>query len=237
MSDLLQEARWIIRECAPSKLLMGAFSGGKDSIVVHRVCEIEKVRPEWHYHVTTIDPPEVVQFIRKNYPSVHFDKPRHGYFFKRARQKNLLPSRRYRWCCDEYKESRGPLNCTWITGVRREESPARNIEPVVGLHRRSRRVHVRPLSNWDAESLWDFIHIEKLVYPNLYDEGFHRLGCVGCPLATRYSREREMNRWPYIGEKWVALAKHYYLSRNKTQKWDNFESFEEFFNVWMNGKL
>lgn len=55
MVDLLQEARWILRECAPKDLLFGAFSGGKDSVALHRVCKIEGVAPEWHYHVTTIE--------------------------------------------------------------------------------------------------------------------------------------------------------------------------------------
>lgn len=234
MSDLLQEARWILRECAPADLLLGAFSGGKDSIALYRVCEIEGIVPEWHYHVTTIDPPELVQFIRREYPPVIFDRPRYGNFFKRANEKNVLPSRKYRWCCDEYKESRGPLNCTWVTGVRREESPSRRVDTVVGLHRRTRRVHVRPLSNWDSESLWNFVHDEKLAYPSLYDEGFKRLGCVGCPLASRQNREKEMLRWPRIGDKWKQLVFRFYEQR---APWDKFKSKEEFFEAWMDRKI
>jgi phosphoadenosine phosphosulfate reductase len=234
MNDLLQEARWILRECAPSELLLGAFSGGKDSIAIHRVCEIEGIAPEWHYHVTTIDPPEVVKFIKNNYPHVLFDRPKYGNFFSRAKEKKILPSRKYRWCCDEYKESRGPLNCVWITGVRREESSKRASDVMVGMHRRTRRIHIRPLSNWDTEFVWEFIRHEKLEYPKLYDEGFRRLGCVGCPLASRDNRKKEMIRWPKIGRKWIELAKYHY---DLKKPWDNFNTFVEFFDAWLSGKF
>lgn len=234
MLDLLQEARWILRECAPSDLLMGAFSGGKDSIALHRVCEIEGINPEWHYHVTTIDPPELVKFIKTEYPHVVFDRPRHGNFFHRAATKKILPSRYHRWCCDEYKESRGPLNCTWLTGVRREESLGRATDTVVGMHRRTRRVHVRPLSNWDTEFLWEFIRSENLAYPTLYDEGFRRLGCVGCPIASRSNRLLEMKRWPRIGQRWRDLVRMHYDSK---RPWKNFNSFDEYYNAWMDGKI
>lgn len=232
--DLLSEAVFILQESAPDSLLYGAFSGGKDSIAVKRVCEIAGVKPEWHYHNTTIDPPEVCHFIRREYPDVIWDKPKHGNFFIRARAKGVLPSYRIRWCCDEYKESRGPLNSTWITGSRREESAARNTQPIVGLHHRTRRVHIRPLANWDSEFLWNFIRSEKLSYPNLYDEGFKRLGCIGCPLAETKNREREMLRWPKIGKQWKDLVQYCY---DKKSPWDNFESFDEFYNAWMMRKF
>lgn len=234
MSDPLREAIWILRECVDNGLVLGAFSGGKDSIALYRVCEMAGVAPEWHYHVTTIDPPEVVKFIREEYPDVIFDRPKHGNFFIRAKNKNVLPSRKHRWCCDEYKESRGPLNCTWIVGVRREESNARRELPAVGMHKRTRRVHVRPLINWSTEYLWEFMRRQGLKYPTLYDEGFRRLGCVGCPLATRKNREREMARWPKIGERWVSLVKNHYESR---VPWKKFNNFEEYYNAWMDGRV
>ena len=222
--DLLDEALWILDNCTRGEQLLGAFSGGKDSIALKRVCDIAGLDIEWHYHNTTIDPPEVVQFIKKNYPDVIFDRPKYGYFFNRARKKKTLPSRTKRWCCREYKESRGPLNCVWITGVRREESAARAKRSSVELNKTSRRVHVMPLSNWDSEFLWDFIRSEKLAYPSLYDEGFTRLGCVGCPLASRRNKEIEAVRWPRIVRKWVDLAKYIYELR----AWDNFPDFNTF---------
>lgn len=39
-----------------------AFSGGKDSVVIYRLAQMAGIRFEAHYHLTTVDPPELVQF-------------------------------------------------------------------------------------------------------------------------------------------------------------------------------
>lgn len=45
-----------------------AFSGGKDSCVALDLCKRAGVKYDVHYSVTTVDPPELVYFIRKHYP-------------------------------------------------------------------------------------------------------------------------------------------------------------------------
>ena len=246
MNDLLSEAIWIAQNCIPPQGYIGAFSGGKDSIALHRVMQLAGVEVEWHYHNTTIDPPEVVYFMREHYPHVIVDKPRHGNFFHRMKSRpgHVIPSRKMRWCCDEYKEARGPKGCVWLTGVRREESAGRSALPAVGTHTRTSRVHVRPLINWDTEYLWQFIREQGLAYPSLYDEGFHRLGCVGCPLASAKNKIREMERWPRIEAKWKDAIRHCWNKRAGTKQKDGKEwigsayisTWEEFYDAWLNDK-
>lgn len=45
-----------------------AFSGGKDSQCVYHLCKMASVKFDAHYAITSVDPPELVQFIKKNYP-------------------------------------------------------------------------------------------------------------------------------------------------------------------------
>jgi len=54
---LVNEALWLLLNCEPEGGYIGAFSGGKDSIVLHEIARRSGVRVEWHYHNTTIDPP------------------------------------------------------------------------------------------------------------------------------------------------------------------------------------
>src|SRR5574343_645076 len=41
-----------------------AFSGGKDSVTLLALAKMAGVKFDAHYHLTTVDPPEVVQFIK-----------------------------------------------------------------------------------------------------------------------------------------------------------------------------
>jgi phosphoadenosine phosphosulfate reductase len=244
--DLLAEALWVVRNCLPhpdsGQQVLGAFSGGKDSIALHQVCKEAGVAVEWHYHDTTIDPPELRKFIKTHYPHVIWDKPKHGNMFQRMKQKKNIPSMKVRWCCDEYKEVRGPLNCVWLVGVRREESSARSKVPVVGMHTRTRRLHVRPIANWDSEYLWDFIRDRGLAYPSLYDEGFHRLGCIGCPLASSANQKREFARWPRYEKLWKDALRHVYEVRKGTKQRDGrpwfageyYKTWEHWWDAWLN---
>ena len=51
-----------------------AFSGGKDSVTVKALMDLAGVKYDAHYSVTSVDPPELVQFI-KTMPDVSRDIP------------------------------------------------------------------------------------------------------------------------------------------------------------------
>lgn len=55
---------------------------------------------------------------------------------------------------------------------------------------------VNPIIEWSDRDVWDFIKEYDIPYCSLYDEGFERLGCIGCPMASRKGRDREFARWP-----------------------------------------
>ena len=52
-----------------------AFSGGKDSQCIYHLAKMAGVKFEAHYRVTSVDPPELIYFIREHYPDVIFDVP------------------------------------------------------------------------------------------------------------------------------------------------------------------
>ena len=71
----------LLKMCESAALTMNpagyylAFSGGKDSLVIYHLAKMAGVRFEAHYHLTTVEPPELVHFIRRNYPDVMIDYP------------------------------------------------------------------------------------------------------------------------------------------------------------------
>ena len=53
-----------------------AFSGGKDSTVILDLVKRSGCKFDAHYSVTTVDPPELVQFIKREHPEVAFERPK-----------------------------------------------------------------------------------------------------------------------------------------------------------------
>ena len=99
------------------------FSGGKDSQVIYELAKQAKVKFQAYYNVTTVDPPELVYFIRKMYPAVIINQP-DTTMWELISQKHYPPTRRMRYCCSELKE-RGGKGRFVVTGVRWAESRKR----------------------------------------------------------------------------------------------------------------
>lgn len=100
-----------------------AFSCGKDSQAMFHVAKMAGVKFRAHMNFTSVDPPQVIIFKRRQYPSVVEHAPRAS-IFDLAVEKGILPSMRIRWCCAELKESAGAGKVTLI-GIRRDESSRR----------------------------------------------------------------------------------------------------------------
>lgn len=112
-----------------------AFSGGKDSQCIYELAKMAGVPFEAHYSVTSVDPPEVIRFMKKYYPDVIFD---HHRYYGHPRYKDgtaktmwtiisdhtIPPTRQARYCCAELKETSGKGRVV-ITGVRWAESAKR----------------------------------------------------------------------------------------------------------------
>ena len=76
MADVVAEALDFIREHEPPEGYFVGFSGGKDSIVTLALVREAGVKHKSFYSATGIDPPEIVRFIRREYPEVVFLRPK-----------------------------------------------------------------------------------------------------------------------------------------------------------------
>jgi phosphoadenosine phosphosulfate reductase len=241
LPDLIERSLQLLKEHEPSDGYYGCFSGGKDSIVIKSLAEMAGVRVDWHYNKTTIDPPELVRFIRKSHPDVMFVSPKAGNFFRRM-EKRGFPTRRGRWCCKEYKEQQSPPDRTLIMGIRAEESVSRaKMWSEVTPHWTTNQPIILPIFYWCSDEIWQFIHENNVDYCSLYDEGFHRLGCIGCPMAREAGRRKEFDRWPRYERLWKRSFERIWNRRSGTlqrngKTWFGdvfFDSWEEMWEWWM----
>ena len=65
----------LIKRYEPVKGYFVSFSGGKDSVVLLDLVKRTTVRYRAFFNITTVDSPELLQFIHKYYPDVKWLKP------------------------------------------------------------------------------------------------------------------------------------------------------------------
>lgn len=121
--ELLRKAEKIAMNYDKDGGFFLAFSGGKDSQALYHIAELGGVKFKAHMNLTSVDPPEVIRFVKKCYPDVELVKPKES-IYSIAIRRRILPTMRVRWCCAEFKESAGAGKVTLI-GIRHEESSRR----------------------------------------------------------------------------------------------------------------
>jgi phosphoadenosine phosphosulfate reductase len=223
------------------------FSGGKDSIVLKELARKSSLDFTYSYQNTTIDPPGHISFIRNNFPDVQIIQPR--YSFWELIEKYGLPTRQNRFCCQHLKEYVGKGAKTY-EGLRIDESKEEEIswakrgkvskriskrgrrllalkEPEVCDSRIKDKIHVYPIMHWTTKDIWGYIHKNNLPYPDFYDKGFHRLGCIGCPLGQQPQRIREYKMFPrFVTATINAIEKNINAGKSIGKFFDNpYEAF------------
>jgi phosphoadenosine phosphosulfate reductase len=214
----------------------GCFSGGKDSVVIKELARLSGVSVEWHYNVTTIDPPELTQFIKREHPDVMRLKPPKT--FVQLIETQGLPTRRMRWCCKLLKESTKPNGRRMILGVRAAESARRAANwQVFTFHRKTKEYAVLPILHWKDADVWQFIRERHLPYCKLYDSGRKRLGCIMCPMAPTRHRVADAARYPAMAAAIYAAGQARWermvLQGSKAKTYREFSDFCAFWHWWL----
>lgn len=194
--DKVQIAIDRIRQFEPPEGYYVAFSGGKDSIVALDLIKRSGVKYDAHYNLTTVDPPELVQFIKKYHADVERHLPKET-MWQLIERKADVPTRHVRWCCAVLKEG-GGKGRTVITGVRWAESSRRAKRKMVEPCNREAKHFLHPIIDWTDHEIWEYIKLNEIPYCSLYDEGFKRIGCVLCPMVG--NKQKEIDRWPKINQ-------------------------------------
>jgi len=222
-----------IQTFVPEEGYYVAFSGGKDSQVVLDLVERSGVKFDAHMNLTTVDPPELLRFVREHYGRVTLERPETS-MFKLIVRKHFPPTIRVRYCCSALKE-RGGHGRTIITGIRWAESSRRSKRRFVeSCFRDTSKVYVNPIIDWSDEDVWQYIADRELAYCSLYDEGRLRIGCVMCPMSRAHMAE-EAERWPKIAGMYRRACRKsfdvYFATRENVQWKDGDEMYE----WWISG--
>ena len=170
-------------------------------------------------------------------------------------RKLMPPTRLVRYCCAVLKEGGGKDRFI-ATGVRWAESTARKrrggLEVLTSKPQsklilsndndedrrlfetcqlKGKRV-VNPIIDWKDNEVLDYAAIEKIPMNPLYCEGFHRVGCVGCPMASK-ARTMEFARYPRIKAAYIRAFDRMLEERRKRSLPCQWQSGVDVFHWWM----
>lgn len=239
LSAMVDSAIELLQAAQPDEAYWGCFSGGKDSVVIKELARLAGVRVEWHYNVTTIDPPELLRFMYRHHRDVIRDRPVKYKNVAELVAANGIPLRQNRFCCTHLKHGRNPVGRDVILGVRAAESRARaNRWGEVSYFAPSKSNAICPIYYWKDEDVWEFIRGRGLPYCELYDQGYKRLGCIGCMMASVEQRKRDLERWPFAKRLWMKGISD--LWARKDDEWryrtGNFDSPKSLFDWWLSDR-
>lgn len=225
----VKQAIRLLRDNEPLEGYYLAFSGGKDSIAIYYLAKMARVKFDAHYSFTTVDPPEVVAFV-KQFRDIAIEYPKNNMWG--LIEKFGPPDRNARFCCRELKENGGKGRIV-LTGVRAEESAKRAERAMIEKAPR-KKVFVKAIFEWHEGDVWEFIEKYNLPYCSLYDQGYSRVGCVGCPLKSTKLIERDFERYPLYKAAYMMSFDKWL--KNKPEKKIKWETAEEVFDWWLYGK-
>lgn len=234
-TDKVADAIAVLREYEPPEGYYVAFSGGKDSLCVYWLCKMAGVKFDAHYNYTTVDPPELVAFVR-TFDDVVVEHPgANNTMWALIERKGVPPTSQMRYCCSVLKEGGGEDRLK-VLGVRSEESNKRKGRQVVQLDGPLGSV-INLIYHWTEYDVWQFIGCNLIDYCSLYDEGFSRLGCVGCPLQSSKGMVRSFARWPLYRQAYVQAFDRMLAERKRKgnpTKLD-WQTGEDVMQWWLRG--
>ena len=200
-------------EFADGKGYFLAFSGGKDSQTIYHLAKEAGVKFDAHFNLTTVDPPEVLQFVREHYPDVALDKPEKT-MWELIVENGMPPTMRARYCCKYLKENTG-VGRTVVTGIRAQESSKRSKRKMFETcFRDGSKIYLHPIIDWSEADVWEYLNSREIPHCEIYDMGFKRIGCVMCPFLSPSNKLKCAVTWPkFVVAYHLAFAKM--LDRHK----------------------
>jgi phosphoadenosine phosphosulfate reductase len=196
-----------------------------------------------------------VQYIKTVHSDVEIHRPEKT-MWELISTKTMPPSRFMRYCCNVLKEGGGE-NRFVVTGVRWAESPKRkatrgSVEVVTKQIKnklilnadndedrrmvescvtKGKRV-LNPIVDWSDEEIWWYIKNRSIKYCVLYDEGFERLGCIGCPLAGEKNMTIQFDRWPMYKRSYIRSFDKMLVNRKNEEMKTEWENGDDVMRWW-----
>ncbi len=92
---------------------------------------------------------------------------------------------------------------------------------------------INPIIDWEDEDVWEFIHKYNVPYCELYDKGYKRLGCIGCPMSNTKGMERDFENYPKYRNAYLLAFKKMLKKREEDGNNLQWDTAEDVMNWWL----
>lgn len=180
-------------------------------------------------------------------------------------QKGMPPTRLMRYCCQVLKET-GGANRVIATGVRKDESTNRKTRNEVEYIAAKKsdairitsddlldfdnadgrriiehctlksKISINPIIDWTNSDIWRYIRENGIKYNPLYDMGYNRVGCVGCPMGGCKNMKREFADFPVYKQNYIKAFDRMVKRRKEMGKPPIFKDGQDVFDWWIDDK-
>lgn len=97
-----------------------------------------------------------------------------------------------------------------------------------------KKLVVNPIIDWTDKDIWEYIHDHGIKYSPLYDRGFKRVGCIGCPLAGGKKQEWEFSLYPKYKQAYIRAFERMIEVRKEKGFATQWHTGQEVYDWWLN---
>ena len=108
-------------------------------------------------------------------------------------------------------------------------------ERIIAPCQQKAEIKIQPIVDWTESDVWSFLQDAKVEMNPVYSLGFHRVGCIGCPLAGK-GRFREFRTWPAFEQLYRNAFGRMLQARQAAGKIDSWHTSDDVFRWWMEDK-
>ena len=101
---------------------------------------------------------------------------------------------------------------------------------------RKQKVVCNPIISWTEKEVWELLNDHKVKTNPLYDMGYCRVGCIGCPIGTTYNRRQEFADFPKYKDLYIKAFDKMIEVRKVNGKQTKWQNGEEVFLWWIEDK-
>lgn len=101
------------------------------------------------------------------------------------------------------------------------------------------KIIINPIIDWTDKDVWEFLsNVVKVPHCELYDKGYHRLGCLFCPVASMKVLRRMERDYPKYKRQYIRTIRKLRLFREDNGMCDVYKDMtdEDVFQWWLSKK-